>query len=277
MSTRQVPLADRTVFFDHGAQYFTARDPRFRAQLDQWIDRGLAAPWPNAGPEAFVGTPMMCSPLAALAQATGVTFAKRVDQIVKTAQGWRLVGEALEAGPYDAVVIAVPAEQSAVLLDETAPDFAAIARSSPSHPCWTTMISLSAPVEGLPPITRPSTGPLAWIANNTTKPGRAPDSAWVLQSTADWSRENIDLSPETIAERMFAAWQEIVSVRLPAPALMRAHLWRYARSTGTGDTCLWSPQNRIGVCGDWLIGARVEAAWLSGWRLAEAIRAHGEV
>ena len=30
---------------DHGAQYFTARDPAFRAEVARWQAAGVAAPW----------------------------------------------------------------------------------------------------------------------------------------------------------------------------------------------------------------------------------------
>ena len=43
MSTRRTDFGA----FDHGAQYFTARDPRFRAQVEKWVASGAAAPWPG--------------------------------------------------------------------------------------------------------------------------------------------------------------------------------------------------------------------------------------
>ena len=42
MSTRRV---DDTLSFDHGAQYFTARDGRFKRYVESWIDDGLVQPW----------------------------------------------------------------------------------------------------------------------------------------------------------------------------------------------------------------------------------------
>jgi predicted NAD/FAD-dependent oxidoreductase len=49
-----------------------------------------------------------------------------------------------------------------------------------------------------------------------------------------------------------------------------AHRWRYALSPGTGDGALWNPDIGLGVCGDWLLGPRVECAWLSGRMLADS-------
>ena len=31
--------------FDHGAQYFTARDGRFKRYVKSWIDDGIVRPW----------------------------------------------------------------------------------------------------------------------------------------------------------------------------------------------------------------------------------------
>ena len=56
---------------DHGAQYFTARDPRFQAEVAAWEAAGVAAPWaprlavlggtgghrPDAGLRRWVGVP----------------------------------------------------------------------------------------------------------------------------------------------------------------------------------------------------------------------------
>ena len=68
---------------DHGARYFTAQDPVFRAEVERWQQAGVAAPWAarprviGCGPmhEAdpstvrYVGTPRMTAPARLLATA----------------------------------------------------------------------------------------------------------------------------------------------------------------------------------------------------------------
>ena len=41
--------------------------------------------------------------------------------------------------------------------------------------------------------------------------------------------------------------------------------------TPLGQEYLWDRSARIGVCGDWCLGARVEAAYDSGVALARAV------
>ena len=38
MAARRAEIGGEQVGFDHGAQYFTARDPRFQAEVARWLD-----------------------------------------------------------------------------------------------------------------------------------------------------------------------------------------------------------------------------------------------
>ena len=62
MATRRADVNGTEVRFDHGAQYLTARDPRFVEAVEGWQSAGIVAPWPAAGEDAYVGTPAMNAP-----------------------------------------------------------------------------------------------------------------------------------------------------------------------------------------------------------------------
>ena len=63
-----------------------------------------------------------------------------------------------------------------------------------------------------------------------------------------------------------------------APAAWSAHRWRYADTEASLDrNCCWDEDARIGLCGDWLNGGKVEGAWLSGRGLARRIGAAASV
>ena len=49
--------------FDHGAQYFTAREPRFRRQVDGWCAAEVAVPWPAAGEDMIVARNILLAEL----------------------------------------------------------------------------------------------------------------------------------------------------------------------------------------------------------------------
>ncbi len=272
MSTRRTTTEAGEVSFDHGAQFFTVRDPAFAARARAWVEEGVAAPWPAAGPEALVGVPGMNAPIRAMAHALDVTWQARVDEIVRGGAGWRLSGEGFGPLAADIVVVATPGEQAAVLLASIAPDMAAKAAAVVSEPCWTVMAAFAAPLDLAADVLREA-GPLSWVARNSAKPGRSGPEAFVLQASADWSRTHLEDAADTVADSLLAHLQDANGGGLPPVLSLQAHRWRYARTPAMGGPPLWSQADQIGACGDWLGGARIEAAWRSGHDLAAVILA----
>lgn len=134
---------------DHGAQYFTARSPEFLAEVERWMDAGVAARWAprlavlggnvqhegqrdgqhegQRGGQAqtsthalhrHVGVPRMTSPAQWLAEGLSVHAQHTVNALRRDASGWAL-GTAehgwLEA-LFGAVLLAVPSPQAEALL-----------------------------------------------------------------------------------------------------------------------------------------------------------------
>ncbi len=275
MSTRRLQTPLGAVAFDHGAQYFTARNPAFRRLVGEWAGLGIAALWPAAGPDAWVGVPAMNEIIKHMAQSHAVAWGHAVTGLVRTDREWWLMGKAGRVGPYNAVVLAIPAEQAAAIL--SLHDFAMmrIALMARSQPSWTSMFVFDRPLDGLPLVMR-SGGDLVWAARNSAKPGRSGPEAWVVQASASWSQGRIDASQEDISAELRAAWSQAAGCVIPEPVAAASHRWRYALSAGTGDGALWNQSIGLGVCGDWLLGPRVECAWLSGQMLANRCIGSGE-
>ncbi len=270
MSTRRIETSAGPAAFDHGAQYFTVRDPAFAQVAVDWQARGVAARWPEAGGDAWVGVPGMNAVIRDLASAHAVEFGYLAKAILRGADGWTIGSERGKRGPFDAVVIAVPAEQAAPILALHDFAMARTALHARSQPCWTGMFSFAAPVPIGADVIR-DVGALTWAARNNAKPGRGPGECWVVQAHASWSAAHLEEAPEAIAPQLLEAFAAAVATPLPLVISFTAHRWRFALSAGTGLGALWNPELRIGACGDWLLGPRVECAWLSGRELAKRI------
>ena len=269
MSTRRLETPLGEAAFDHGAQYFTARDPDFRRLVDSWRRLGIAALWPQAGADAWVGVPGMNAVIRQMAAAHEVNCGHLVTGMVRKHGAWWLMGKAGEKGPFDAVILAVPAEQAAAILSLHDFPMARIALMARSQPCWTGMLAFDRPLDGLPPVMR-DRGNIAWAARNSAKPGRSGVEAWVVQASAAWSAARLEASQQQISAMLCVALAESAGCAIPEPLAAVSHRWRYALSAGTGEGALWDSDIRLGVCGDWLLGPRVECAWLSGRMLADS-------
>lgn len=272
MATRRMASPAGEVSFDHGAQYFTARDAEFMDRVIDWEDRGIVARWSAAGAHAWVGVPGMNAPIRAMAEAGDVRFGVRIEALVRDGDRWGVRGDGVIDDGYDAVVIAVPAEQVAALAGPYVPAFAAQAEAVRAQPCWTAMLAFDAPLAGVPDVLR-DRGVVDWAARNSAKPGRSGPEAWVVHASPEWSATHLEEDAATVLPMLMAALATAAGVDLPVPIVAAAHRWRYARSGTLGCDALWNGAAGIGLCGDWLAGPRVEAAWLSGRRLAEAMPA----
>lgn len=273
MSTRRAQSDAGELRFDHGAQYFTARDPDFQTIVNQWHSDGIAAKWPAAGDEAWVGTPSMNAPIKAMAAGHDVSWSTRIERLQKHKDQWMLHGEdsAIET-PFDGVILAIPAEQAAPLLDPFDTSFAAMARDTVSDPCWTLMLAFAEPLATDKKTLRD--GPvIGWAAKNSDKPMRDGPDSWVIQASPEWSRDHLEDSQDQVIAALTKDFAADLDITVPEPLHVAAHRWRYARSGSAGVDALYNAEMKLGVCGDWVLGPRVECAWLSGNGLAKMILA----
>lgn len=205
-----------------------------------------------------------------------MVWSTRVETLVRTPAGWTLLCDDGKARQVDGVVVATPAEQAADLIRPVAPDIAASARAVRSAPCWALMLAfdrtLSSDVDH---VRGDDASPLGWAARNSSKPGRADVEAWVVQAGAGWSAEHLETPADDVSVLMMRTLEAALHARLPSVVAQSMHRWRYARSGRDGRDAIWNEALRLGVCGDCLIGPRVESAWVSGTRLAERMIAAG--
>ena len=254
--------------FDHGAQYFTARGPRFRALVDDWSAAGHAAAWYD---EAIVGAPGMTAPARAMAAGLETVMGFEVKSLSRDGQGWSVhAGEETYEG-FAAVIVATPAPQTAPLLESGGLSFPELA-SVRYAPCLALMLAFEGATAFQGESLRREDGPIAWIARNSTKPGRpAGQETFVVHASPDWSRTHLDETPEAILEKLAPFALDLIGAP-SAPVFATAHRWRFALvEQALGVACLWDAKAGLGACGDYCLGPRVEAAFDSGEAMAQAV------
>ncbi len=275
-----------TLAFNHGAQYATARGPGFAAVVERLQAGGEVAAWPAAGEGRWVGVPGMSAlptRLAAelAAAGAGLHTGRHVAQLAREGAGWavrHLAAEGTapgtlaqgggEVAALDAVLLALPPVQAAPLLHDAG--LAALGDALAPvvvAPCWTLMLGFAERQAG-PDVLRLE-GDLAWVAREGSRPGAtdAPDR-WVANAAPAWTRARLEQAPDAVVPQLLALFAAATGVTA-APAYAAAHRWRYALTERPlGQPALWDAEARVGVCGDWCLDGRVEAAWDSGTALA---------
>ncbi|MBP7991038.1 MAG: FAD-dependent oxidoreductase, partial [Rhodocyclaceae bacterium] len=259
----------------------------FAAEVGRWMQAGVAALWSprisvfgdadahhaEAGLLRYVGCPGMTAPARFLAENLSVQTRATVSALkpVERGAGWQAM--TLEQGlletVFDNVLLAVPAPQAVPLLSAHHPLLADIAAHTTMRGSWAMMLQFNEPLAVSFDAGFVNTDPLRWVCRNSSKPGRTGTDTWLLHAAALWSEAHIEDDANDVAEQLLKAFVDIGGA---VPASWTIHRWRYAdmlAPLATGS--LWDPSTRIGLCGDWLYGGKVEGAWLSGKDLAARV------
>jgi photolyase PhrII len=264
--------------FDHGAQYFTARNPHFARHVAAWCDRGVAAEWrgrvvkieagavTESSPQPrYVGVPGMSAVAAHLAKDLGVRRETRIVRLTRSGRAWELANESGDRfGPFDFLVVTLPAPQAAELL---APHpFAADVATVRMSPCWVVLAAFEQRVDVPWDGAFVHGSPLSWVCRNSSKPDRpAGPECWVLHAGPEWSATHLEEPTESVASRLLDALAAATGVPVPPAIHLSAHRWRFSLGSDPADRrALFDPEAGLVVCGDWLAGGRVEGAFLAG-------------
>jgi predicted NAD/FAD-dependent oxidoreductase len=261
---------------DAGAAYFTARDPAFVAVVEDWRDAGLARPWTDTfrvgGPDGLEGTTTgpvrwaapggLRSLVEQLADGLRVEHPYDVERVT--------AGPAVDGTPARAVVLAMPDPQAADLLGDDLPE----ARAAVAAVEWEPALALLAGWDercwpDLDGVFVNDSPVLSFVADDGRRRG---DGAAVLvaHSTPLLAAGHLD-DPAAAAPAMLAELTAVLGVDA-APQWLQVRRWSLARPLRPRDTGYHLGSERVGLCGDgWLSPPRVEAAFLSGLRLAEAL------
>jgi len=282
MSTRRTP--DWSA--DHGAQYFTARDPRFIQEVQNWIKTGSAAIWKpklkvyeagvwrdsNSEEIRYVGTPNMNSPGKHLAEELSIQYEATISQMQRKSGKWHLQCNEIGDIPtlYDFVVLAIPAPQASILIKDLDDRASRITATGQMKACWTMMAHLPHQLTTDFDAAFINQEIISWICQNRSKPMRQ-SNLWTIHGNPSWSQENVEISKEDAQDQMLKCLTSLGFNCEDAEISM--HRWRYA-SGGLQNPMnfLLLPDIGLGLCGDWLNGGRVEGAWLSGHELAVALK-----
>jgi len=281
--------------FDHGAQYFTARDPRFARFVHAWVHEGIVQPWHGRLVELrngkvvaekdntarYVATPGMNAIAKKLASELDVTLGCSVQRIdagaEKDSDTWQLVDSAgIMHGPFDVVIFNCPPLQSGPLLRPYSPVAEKIAKIE-MLPCWASMIEIEFPTTLDFDAAFVDQSPLSWICRNDTKPGRphSEKACWVLHASSQWSKDHLEDDAIEVERQLHAAMRDAIGLAEAKFISHGTHRWRYAVPESVLDEpCLWDSATRLGACGDWCGGPRVEGAFLSGAAMAGAVLRH---
>ena len=286
MSTR---YAD-PFYFDHGTQFFTARDASFQRYLSPLLASGLIAPWTGkvitleAEKEStdrlwfephYVAVPNMNSLCKLLAEKLTVLCSVEVAPLTeKTSDGWHIADKnGNPLGVFDWVISTAPPVQTICLLGHHLP------AEHPIHKtrllgCYTLMIGFNQRWEESWIGAKIQYSPLEWIAINSSKPGRNKNVTSIVVHTSNaWAEEHINDDMQQAELFLRREFERITKIDTRSADYFACHRWRYAFADNkpTGKAFMDDSQGLAAV-GDWCGATRIEDAWLNATALAAQLK-----
>ncbi len=276
--------------FDHGAQYISATNPLFQQFLNTMKKDGIIDNWQpkivtreqtktiangleTTSKQYYVPVPKMNSLCKYLATGVDLQLQKKIEKIEKQQEKWQLLSNNEVIGnEFDWVIATMPPAQTSALFPKSFAQYELVSKQN-MLPCFSLMLGFNNHTTMPWDVVTIQDHAINWIANNASKPGRAKQTALVVQCQPQWSQDNLNRDAQWVTDYLLENIVDILGNTFYSPEYIRLHRWRYAYSDTqrSGKTYYLDPINQLAACGDWCLGADVESAYTSANALINAL------
>lgn len=279
MATRRMEGAR----IDHGAQFFTARDPRMLEILSLWQKENAVIPWYDHIPgrsdlpvgQRYRGAEGMTSPVKILAREFTVETGFFLERISKDEHGWTL--EEKDGGrrtfKADHLVITIPSVQLLELFKRSEYEMDDITLSRLGSIQHTRCLAVMGIMDRSSNLKQPGTvtHPVAeidWISDNQVK-GISANPSFTIHASDEYSQKFWDSPDSERVPYLLSVAEDRLEAKITAWA---SHRWGFAKPVVTFGASHWHSSDRcLTLAGDGFGGERIENAALSGWEAANSI------
>lgn len=267
--------------FDHGAQFFTVKTKAFQNFLEPYLASGTVQRWDadfvefsgshvtckrkwDAGYPHYVAAPKMNALCKELSISVNVKLSCRITKIEKYNDFWCLTDDAGHRHDgFDWLIITAPAAQAYDLL----PDFIEEKESIKNIPmvgCYSLMLGFEQAIDLPFEAALVKDADISWISVNSSKPGRPEGFALLIHATNSWAEAHMEDAREDITAHLLTEASRVTGQDLSTACHVDLHRWRYANiDKQDGEMSICNHEHKLGICGDWFIQGRVEAAFTS--------------
>src|SRR6056300_788866 len=237
--------------FDHGTQYISPKSEKFKKFVNQLITKKVLKKW--GGRHLFLNTQ------------------KKEDKNKK----WVLSFSDGDKKQYSNLILTCPFPQLKKLSKKII-QHSFLEKRIKMDANITVMISLNKKISTVSsyffddPI-------LGWAANeNTKKRFKTNKNLWTLQSTYKWANKHINnnrINKNKNSQILIKKFFNLLKIKDIKPEDIINHGWKYSSNSRPPKiNSYWNSSLKIGACGDWFVGSRLESGWISAMDLYKKIK-----
>ncbi|MEE3003175.1 MAG: FAD-dependent oxidoreductase [Pseudomonadota bacterium] len=266
-------------FFDHGAQFFTAHSDSFKNFVKPMIVENIISNWNARFAEMdggsllrsstwdhdyphYVGVPGMNAIGKYLAESLNVKLNTKVTKL-SNKKYWELEDQNGNfLGEFDWVISSAPALQTREIFPSTYQNWSELEKVA-MESCFSLMLGFKHDLNLGFDAALVKNADISWISVNSSKPGRKGGYSLLIHSTNKWATTHIDDDRDNVISHLLSSLSMVLNRDLSNADHVDLQAWRYANMKKHKLQFEIDPNNKLAVCGDWLIKGRIECAFLS--------------
>ena len=293
LSTRDHPLFS----FDHGAQFFTTRDSEFGKVVQQGLQNTeiTAFTHPEKG-TVYIGNPVFRAFISRLTKNFNLTQNALVEKIEKqTDKGvdqWRISVKNNKPIFANNIILTTPAPQTYSLIPDFLTELRVTSINAKYHPCIATLAGIEISELSSTDLNKYllKLNPILLVKGNIewsiAKWSRSKDNdtiylSVIIHANQAFSSKHLEEDVNELAHQLWQEWKSHVHKSatpdmsyLPKHvSYLKGHKWRYAKVAKIPDKShiRTDQKHKFALAGDWLVGPRIESAWISGRDAANSL------
>ena len=277
--------------FDHGAQFFTAKNPDFKKFISPLLKENIIQQWNARFAEFrndkilrtitwdseyphYVGVPGMNSISKHLSRDLDVKLNTKVNKVIKNSSNiWQLFdNNSNNLGEFDWVISTAPAIQSAEILPQLF-KYHNNLLDRKMIGCFSLMLGFKKPLPLLWDAALITGTDISWASVNSSKPGRSKSFTMLIHSTNAWAEQHLSDNPQRVISHLTKEASRVIKHNTSQADFIDLHAWKYANIDKQEKSEVFIDyDNKLASCGDWLIQGRIESAFEAGFMMAKEIK-----
>ena len=275
--------------FDHGAQFFKAKTEEFRDFIKPMLDQNIIDIWKarfveiddgkitndriwGDNPSNYVGIPSMNAIGKYMASSLDVRLSMKVANVSKGTK-WELFSDTNDKiGEFDWVISAIPPKQAIDIIPDVTKLYSQISGYK-MLACFSLMLGYEEQMDIGFDTALIKGADISWLSVNSSKPSSVSNSTFLIHSTNKWASQNIDKDRDWVKSYLCNELSNLIPIKTESANYIGLQGWRYAniKKQNNNNEYFLDKENKFGLCGDWFVQGRIEAAFLSGSHLGDHI------
>ncbi len=269
IGTRDVKIKDKSHYFFHGAQFFTAKSDNFQKIVQNGLNNKYIKEYGSFSPPRYRGFESMRNFLINLSQNLSIIQNVKITHLIPCKEKISVFDNKSSIWQtYDGVISTLPAPQNLDLMRKF-PTLKKTLKTASYDSCIALMFFFDKYPKNIPHFFDyyGKQGILSWMAAGSSL------RFWTAHAQATFSNKSLNKDRVLVKNKIFSEIEKVIypfekNININFHSLQ---IWKYAKVTKVSSGPQIDPKSPIAIAGDFMEGPNIESAFISGEKAADLL------